>query len=389
MLLKWFSAHSAQNVHSNVQIRASSASGGRSLSQHSQFGFRMSIYCPFISFPPLLPAILFGTNDNMTSDSAKVVMFVVFPDVKLLDLAGPMQVFADANLECPGRYDLRIVSCDGEEVASDAILPISTDPISTARDIEIDTLIVAGGKGAFKASDNTALVNAVGSVAARCRRIGSVCTGAFILARAGLLSGRPAVTHWDACERLRQAFSDIDVNMDAIYIKSDNVWTSAGVTAGIDMCLAMVAEDLGRKFALSLARSLVCYMVRPGGQAQFSTNLQQQLDSASDCFDTLNSWILDNLTRNLSVEVLANQANMSPRNFARLYKKHTGATPAKAVETIRTEAACRLLEETDSSVGSIARQCGFSDIEGLRRALARSYNVAPLEYRRRFNWKQD
>ncbi|WP_281855856.1 GlxA family transcriptional regulator [Litoreibacter halocynthiae] len=323
-------------------------------------------------------------NDNMTSISAKLVAFVVFPNLKLLDITGPMQVFADANQISPGQYDLKVVSANGGAIPSDAVLPVATDPISSLKGIQIDTVIVAGGAGAFAAAEDGVFIEQIRDLAARTGRLGSVCTGAFILAKAGLLVGRSAVTHWDSCDRLRDSFADITVQEDAIYIKDGDIWTSAGVTAGIDMSLAMVAEDIGRKHALELARSLVCYLVRPGGQSQFSGPLQQQIGDSTGKFDDLNIWISDNLTSDLSVETLAEQVRMSPRNFARRYKQHLGVSPAKAVEALRVDAACRLLEETELPLTVIANRCGFFDDERLRRALMRSRNVAPGVYRERF-----
>jgi len=263
-------------------------------------------------------------------------------------------------------------------------MQIATAPISSLGELPIDTVIVAGGSGAFAASEDAGFLQDIKGLAARARRLGSVCTGAFILAKAGLLNGRSAVTHWDSCARLRSAFKEISVKDDAIYVKDGNVWTSAGVTAGIDMSLAMIAEDSGRKTALELARSLVCYLVRPGGQSQFSGPLQQQTLNTSGQFEDLNAWIMDNLSSDLSVDILADQAMMSPRNFARLYKLHLGISPAKAVEVFRVDAACRLLEETELPLARIASQCGFVDDERLRRALLRARNVAPGVYRDRF-----
>jgi transcriptional regulator GlxA family with amidase domain len=324
----------------------------------------------------------------MTSIYAKQVIFVVFPNAKLLDITGPMQVFADANLISPGQYDLKLVSANGGSVPSDAVMEMPTAAFSILGEAPIDTVIVAGGSGAFLACDDEYFLQEIRKLATRARRLGSVCTGAFILAEAGLLNGRSAVTHWDSCVRLRDAFEKITVKEDEIYVKDGDVWTSAGVTAGIDMSLAMVAEDIGRKPTLDLARSLVCYMVRPGGQSQFSARLQQQSQNESGRFEDLNTWISDNLTSNLSVETLADHTMMSPRNFSRLYKQHVGISPAKAVEGFRVDAACRLLEETNLSLIEIAGSCGFFDDERLRRALMRTRNVAPGEYRERFRTRR-
>lgn len=320
----------------------------------------------------------------MTSNSANTVVFVTFPQVKLLDLTGPMQVFADTQLFATHGYDIKVVSGAGGMIQTDAILPVMTDPISSLTDIPIDTLVIAGGSGAFAACEDAAFLDSIRALAARSRRVASVCTGAFILAHAGLLNGRRAVTHWDSCDLLQSDFKDITVQPDAIYVQDGAFWTSAGVTSGIDMALAMVAQDRGRKAALALARSLVCYLVRPGGQSQFSAPLRQQTATQSNRFDDLNAWITENLTADLSVETLAARTAMSPRNFARLYKAHTGTPPAKAVEAMRVEAACRLLETTDLPLTTLAAQAGFHDVEHLRRALMRHRNVAPGTYRQRF-----
>ncbi|MGC1494505.1 MAG: helix-turn-helix domain-containing protein [Sulfitobacter sp.] len=321
----------------------------------------------------------------MTSIHAKTVLFIVFPNVKLLDLAGPMQVFADVKDVCDQSYNLIVASLNGGPVSSDALLPVDSVKLSTLHEIEIDTLIVAGGSGAIPASKDPDFLTEVQYFASKSRRIGSVCTGAFILASTGLLAGRRAVTHWESCGYFQDTFPDITVESDAIFVTDDHVWTSAGVTAGIDMSLAMVAQDIGRKSALALAHKLVCYMVRPGGQSQFGTSLQMQSQTSSARFEDLNAWMAQNLTADLSVEGLAHQAAMSPRNFSRLYKEHTGVSPAKAVEAIRLDTACRLLEETDLPLGLIALKSGFVDDERLRRAMMRSFKVAPGEYRQRFN----
>ena len=319
----------------------------------------------------------------MTSNPAKKIVFVAYPNLKLLDLAGPMQVFADANLQ--GKtYDICVVSVTGGSIPTDAVIPVETTRMSDLVDLDIDTLMIVGGPGTYQAVKDQELLAQVRRLAVNTRRIGSVCTGAFVLAFAGLLRGRSAVTHWESCDELQKTAADITVKADAIYVKDGHIWTSAGVTSGIDMSLAMVAEDLGRKPALALARSLVCYMVRPGGQSQFSAPLQQQFQSASGRFDELNAWMERNLAADLNVEALAAKAMMSPRNFARLYKQHTGISPAKAVEAIRVEAACRLLEETDLPLGLVAQRCGFVDDERLRRAITRAFNIAPGEYRQRF-----
>jgi transcriptional regulator GlxA family with amidase domain len=214
------------------------------------------------------------------------------------------------------------------------------------------------------------------------RRVASVCTGAFLLAACGLLDGRRAVTHWRSCARLQQRHPAVRVEEDRIYLRDGKVWTSAGVTAGIDLALALVEEDLGRDLALAVARHLVVFLKRPGGQSQFSTMLAAQ--SAGDDFARLHDWIATHLDADLRVEHLAAAAGMSPRHFARVYAERMGRTPAKAVEAMRIEAARRALEESGAPIEAVARRCGFGDEERMRRSFLRRLGVGPRAYRARF-----
>lgn len=330
----------------------------------------------------------------MTSKSAKhhdmnaaprTVLFVVYPNIKLLDLAGPLQVFADA-VDDNGElvYRTAVVSMNGGQVNTDTPVSIATDPMKAWADYPVDTLVIAGGNGARAAARDTSIIKGVKQLANNASRIASVCTGAFVLAASGLLHGRRAVTHWQSCDDLSKAFPSVHVETDPIFVKDENIWTSAGVTAGIDMALAMVGEDIGRTASLTLARELVAYVVRPGGQSQFSTSLDRQTADETGRFESLHEWMTDNIEKDLQVERLAEWSNMSPRNFARLYTRQTGQTPAKAVESMRTEAARRLLEDSDLSVKQIAFECGFGDDERMRRSFMRLLNVAPSDYRQRF-----
>jgi transcriptional regulator GlxA family with amidase domain len=321
----------------------------------------------------------------MKPSAPHTVLFAVFPHIKLLDLAGPLQVFADAvDGDGVAVYRTEVVSIDGQCVETDTPVTIATDAMTSWADRRIDTLVVVGGNGARVAALNPDIVDAVTRLAKRADRIASVCTGAFVLAACGLLDGRRAVTHWQSCEALLRKHPSVLVETDPIYVKDENIWTSAGVTAGIDMALAMVAENIGRTGSLSLARELVSYVVRPGGQSQFSTTLDRQILDEAGRFDGLHEWIADNINKDLRVDVLAGIANMSPRNFARLYTQQTGQTPAKAVEGIRIEAARRLLEQSELSVSEVAHQCGFGDDERMRRSFIRLLHVSPRDYRRRF-----
>jgi len=317
--------------------------------------------------------------------SPSVVMFIVYPHVKLLDLAGPLQAFSDA-LNDTGQVAYRTVvaAIDGHSVPSDTPVPIATEALSAWTRRRIDTLIVVGGKGVFAAAEDQRLLAYVKQFASRVRRVGSICNGAFILAACGLLDGRSAVTHWQSCRKLAEAYPDVRVEEERIFVEDDKYWTSAGVTAGIDMAIAMITEDLGRSAAVSLARSLVTYHIRPGGQAQFSEALSLQSEDGTGRFDKLHNWMLRNLQEDLPVARLAEHARMSPRNFSRLYHAQTGRTPAKAVEAIRVEAARMMLEEGNGSLSVIARRCGFGDDERMRRSFVRLLNIPPGEYRNRF-----
>lgn len=326
-----------------------------------------------------------AAKNHMSNSIDRTVVFVVFPSVKLLDLAGPLQVFSDA-VDDSGRnvYRTAVVSIDGKQVKTDTPVSLATEEMKSWSNKHIDTLVVAGGDGAGVASRNSSIVEGVAQLANKASRVASVCTGAFILAACGLLDGRRAVTHWQSCDDLSKAYPSLRVERDPIFVKDTNIWTSAGVTAGIDMALAMVGEDIGRKAALSLARELVSYVVRPGGQSQFSTTLDRQTADETGRFEGLHEWIANNINKDMRVERLAEWTNMSPRNFARLYSKHTGQTPAKAVESMRTEAARRLLEESELSVSEVAYKCGFGDDERMRRSFMRLLHVPPSDYRQRF-----
>ncbi|MEM9342182.1 MAG: helix-turn-helix domain-containing protein [Pseudomonadota bacterium] len=314
------------------------------------------------------------------------VVFVVFPEISLLDLAGPLQVFAWARHAGTGAlaYDVANVSLAGGVVLSDTVLTVETEPMGHWADRAIDTLIVVGGDGVYGAVEDAAFVHGLTALISASRRICSVCSGAIALAATGLLDGRRAVTHWDDFEALATAYPDVLVEEDPIYIKDQNVWTSAGVTSGIDMSLGIVAEDLGQDAALERAQALVTYMVRPGGQSQFSPVLRRQKQDREGRFEGLHRWIAENLQTDLKVERLAEQQGMSLRSFHRLYGSVTGTTPAKAVEAIRLETARDLLETTDRSVKAIAGACGFGDVERMRRAFLRELGVTPALYRDRF-----
>jgi transcriptional regulator GlxA family with amidase domain len=245
----------------------------------------------------------------------------------------------------------------------------------------LDTLIVAGGPGIERAAADEALVDWVRGRAHQARRFASVCTGAVLLATSGLLDGRRAATHWSLCSELARRFPSVQVQPDPIFVHDGPAWTSAGVTAGIDLALALVEEDLGRTVALAVARYLVVFLKRPGGQSQFSAALALQGDGR---FDTLHGWIGANLSGDLSLPRLADQAGMSERSFSRHYLKATGQTPARAIETLRVEAARNLLLDSRLPVKRVAQRCGFGSEETMRRSFLRLLAATPQEYRARF-----
>jgi transcriptional regulator GlxA family with amidase domain len=319
-------------------------------------------------------------------NSVRVIDVLAFPEVQLLDVTGPVQVFASANdlVEVAGGtppYRVRVVAEGGGGTMASAGVALATDPL-TKRGEALDTLLVAGGEGVDAAAGNVVLVDWVRHRAAEANRVASVCTGAFMLAAAGLLDGRRAATHWKYCAKLAQRYPAIRVESDPIYVCDGSIWTSAGVTAGIDLALALVEEDLGRSMALAVARYLVVFLKRPGGQAQFSAALA--LQAGDDKFGALHDWINQHLADDLSLSILADQVGMSERSFSRHYAEATGQTPARAIERLRLEAAQRLLSETRLPVKRIAQRCGFGSEETLRRSFHRLIDTTPQDYRARF-----
>jgi transcriptional regulator GlxA family with amidase domain len=248
---------------------------------------------------------------------------------------------------------------------------------------KIDTLLVAGGNAIEQNEINPQAVRWLKKMAPRIRRVGSVCTGAMLLARAGLLDGRRVTTHWNWCHTLVTRAPRATVESDPIFVRDENVYTSAGVTAGMDLALALVEEDHGSRLALQVARNLVLYLRRPGGQSQFSAALSLQLTDRKPLRD-LEAWVLDNLHKPLTVPLLAERVAMSPRNFARVFTKEMKTTPAKFVERLRVEAARRRLEESQNSMETIASECGFGNVNSMRNVFQRTLKIAPGQYRRHF-----
>lgn len=325
-------------------------------------------------------------NSRIAPSPIRVVDLLVFPSVQVLDVTGPLQVFTTANEQMTERggvapYVPRVIARGGQSVTASAGLAFSVAALPPVAS-PVDTLIVAGGPGVEAAAADPELVDWIRQRAAQARRTASVCTGAFLLGAAGLLDGRRAATHWSVCAEFARRFPAVRVEPDPIFVRDGPVWTSAGVTAGIDLALALVEQDLGRSVALSVARYLVMFLKRPGGQAQFSAALS--LQAAEDRFGALHEWVARHLADGISLPALARQAGMSERSFSRRYLEATGMTPARAVERLRVEAAGRLLAESRLPLKLISRRCGFGSEETMRRSFQRVLAVTPQDYRVRF-----
>lgn len=315
-----------------------------------------------------------------TRHTGRTVLVVLFDDVQSLDVTGPVEVFAGAEKHTPGTYRIRTASLDGAPVRTSSGLTVVPDQ-ALAEAQPPDTLVVPGGQGTRDPDPRlTAWLRGHGP---RPRRLVSVCTGAILLARAGLLDGRRATTHWAYSDRLARDHPAVDVDPDPIYIRDGNVATSAGVTSGIDLALALVEEDLGRDVALTVARHLVVFLRRPGNQAQFSAQLAAQT-ARREPLRELQQWITEHPGADLSVESLAARASLSPRHFARAFRAETGTTPGHFVDRVRLEHARRLLEDTGDGVEEVSRASGYGTPEAMRRAFVKALGTAPAEYRRRF-----
>ena len=332
-----------------------------------------------------------GKSKTIAASGPRTIVFLAAPNTQVLDVAGPFQVFVRAAElfvhEHPGHqppYDVILASTSSRKTVSTncGLVLTGTETFHSLRG-PIDTLLIAGGSGLDQAARDQELLIWLRKAAQRVRRIGSICTGAFLLAAAGLLDGKRATTHWKFAAELAKRFEQTNIDPDPIYIRDGNTYTTAGVTAGMDLALALVEEDLGAPLALNVARELVLYLRRAGGQSQFSTALSLQTSDRKQ-IEEIRSWVVDHLELDLPVEKLAARAGMSPRNFARIFLKDTGTTPARFVERLRVEAARRRLEESRDKLEKIAHDCGFGSITTLRRSFLRALHVPPADYRNRF-----
>jgi transcriptional regulator GlxA family with amidase domain len=344
----------------------------------------------------------------------KEIVIVAYPDLQSLDLTGPLEVFTAAQQvlearederggddrdgsrpdpgdrqgggtekERRGGYRITIASIDGAPLCTSSGLQLVPACRLEEAERPIDTLIVPGGKGSSGASADRSLVDWLAENAPRARRVASVCTGAFVLAAAGLLDGRRVTTHWASADRLARQYPRVSVDSEPIYLRDGPIWTSAGVTAGMDLALALVEEDLDREAALTIARHLVLFLRRPGNQSQFSATLAAQ-QAEREPLREVQRFVVEHLREDLSVEALAERAHMSGRNFARAFRAEAGITPGRYVERVRLEAARRALEDTRLPVARVAAECGFASTERMRRCFLRALGVGPAEYRRRY-----
>jgi transcriptional regulator GlxA family with amidase domain len=332
------------------------------------------------------------TAENRASNAVKTIVFLGFPGSQILDITGPYQVFVRAaeiyvrsHRERKSPYKVILASTTRSKIiATNCGLSLTASDTLRSLRGPIHTLLIAGGTGVEKASHDTPLIAWLRKVSPQTQRLGSICTGAFLLASAGLLDGKRAATHWKWAQELACRFKNITVDPEPIYVRDGKIYTTAGVLAGMDLALALVQEDLGAPIALEVARELVMYLRRAGGQSQFSTALALQASDRKQ-IEELRCWATDHLSFDLRVVNLANRVGMSPRNFARVFAKEAGITPARFVERIRVESARRRLQESQDDLEKIAHDSGLGSVQALRRSFIRILHVAPSEYRRRFS----
>ena len=316
---------------------------------------------------------------------------LAYPGIQVLDVMGPLEVFSrttrwlkDHGLRKDDAYRVEIIGPKRGPFLTSSGLRLYADHSVADAGFGIDTLLVAGGLGVHRYRKDFALIHFLKRQAGRVRRLASICTGAFLLAEAGLLDGRRATTHWASCDDLARDFPRVRVEPDTIFVRDGTLYTSAGVTSGMDLALALVEDDHGREIALAVARELVMFLQRPGGQSQFSAQLAVQFAEHEPLRD-LQAWILDHPGADLSIPGLARRVAMSPRNFARVFTREVGMTPARFVTSVRVETARRLLEESSDPIPDVCEKSGLGTPESMRRAFLRTVGVPPSRYRERFN----
>lgn len=315
---------------------------------------------------------------------AKTIAILALPGVQLLDVSGPLDVFAQANLEAGKQvYALQVIGCQRGPVASSSGVRVLPDRIAGESDERVDTLLVAGAPHAAELPISKAHLSWLRNTATRARRYGSVCTGAYVLAATGLLKGKRITTHWAAVDAFREAYPGVIVDDDALYVRDGKVRTAAGVTAGLDLALSLVEEDLGRDIAMRVAGQLVMFFKRPGGQMQFSRKGETR-PAGRSVLQEVQRWVVAHPELDHNVASLAEHAGLSPRHFARLFHTEVGSTPGAWVEAARISAARSLLESGHAAPKQVAAKCGFGNVDTFRRAFAKHVGVTPAEYRRRY-----
>lgn len=324
-------------------------------------------------------------------EKTKHIVLIAPPNTSILDIAGPLEVFSKANdyihdyipnIEKP--YALHVITTQTSKIVNTSSgLPIISEGTLKSINYEVDTVLVAGNHNAPKNRIYQETLNWLSEQSTTIRRVGSICAGAFILAEAGILNDKRATTHWRVCDKLAKCYPNVKVESDPIFVKDGNVYTSAGISTGMDLSLALVEEDYGRDLALAVARQLVLFLKRPGNQSQFSIMLTHQTVDHQPIRE-IQRWVIDHLEEDLTVEILAEKVSMSPRNFARVFLRETGITPAKYIEKLRLETARRRLEETKLTLDEISNECGVGNADALRRLFLRHMKTTPSDYRRSF-----
>lgn len=327
-----------------------------------------------------------------TNNSIKHIVILVFPDSTLLSIAGPLEIFTKAiteSCEMPLKsnphYQLHIVSANNtDQVNTSSNLKITTEGVYTSINYPIDTLILSGTSLFIDYTMHSEVLQWIKNQSKLVRRICSICTGAFVLAEAGVLDGKKATTHWQHCKKLADLYSKINVEIAPLFVKDKNIYTSAGISSGMDLALALIEEDMGRLFALQIAKWMVLFLKRSGNQIQYS-NLPDHQEIGNLSIRKICGWIFNHLNEDLPVEKLAEQASMSPRNFARVFVRELNITPAKYIDRLRVENASQYLIETQLSLDKIGELCGVKNADNLRRLFIKVLDTTPTQYKKNFN----